>query len=57
MLYGDQWNCNCGWSNITLRKRCRNCGELRGDAPAMPFLEALAEIARACSEDATTDPT
>lgn len=24
---GPQLNCpNCGWSNFTIRKRCRNCG-------------------------------
>ena len=26
MIYGDQWDCGCGWSNLTLRRRCRNCG-------------------------------
>jgi hypothetical protein len=23
---GPQIDCSCGWSNFTIRKRCRNCG-------------------------------
>lgn len=26
MIYGDQWLCPCGWYNLFLRSRCRNCG-------------------------------
>lgn len=25
-MWGEQWVCGCTWSNITLRKKCRNCG-------------------------------
>lgn len=58
MLYGDQWDCKCGWSNLTLRKRCRNCGTPRSDAPTVPFLEVLPEIERACAAEAeTTEPS
>jgi hypothetical protein len=31
MIWGDQWLCPCGWYNLFVRKRCRNCGE-----PALP---------------------
>lgn len=24
-IYGEQWVCLCGWSNVFLRKHCRNC--------------------------------
>ena len=30
-MWGDQWVCDCTWSNITLRARCRNCGAARRD--------------------------
>ena len=29
MIYGDQWLCPCGWHNLFLRSRCRNCGEAK----------------------------
>lgn len=29
MVFGDQWVCLCGWSNIFLRERCRNCSAPR----------------------------
>lgn len=29
MMYGDQWNCSCGWANFFLRQRCRNCGKAK----------------------------
>ena len=28
-MWGEQWVCDCTWSNITLRKKCRNCGAPR----------------------------
>lgn len=24
----EQWQCECGWSNFAVRKRCRNCNAL-----------------------------
>ena len=24
-MWGDQWVCECGWSNNTLRSKCRHC--------------------------------
>lgn len=27
MIWGDQWLCGCGWHNVFVRERCRNCGE------------------------------
>lgn len=30
-MWGDQWVCDCDWSNITLRRKCRNCGTERRD--------------------------
>lgn len=28
-MWGEQWVCDCTWSNITLRTKCRNCGATR----------------------------
>jgi hypothetical protein len=30
-MWGEQWVCDCGWSNITLRSACRNCGATQRD--------------------------
>lgn len=27
MSYGADWICECGWANLDVRKRCRNCGK------------------------------
>jgi hypothetical protein len=32
-MWGDQWECWCGWSNFILRKKCRNCGVTRPEQP------------------------
>jgi hypothetical protein len=60
MIYGDQWDCRCGWSNLFVRKRCRNCGEDRGSAPTVPFEDLVADIEAATTchgvcADAGTD--
>ena len=28
MIHGEQWDCKCGWSNVYVRIKCRNCGKL-----------------------------
>jgi hypothetical protein len=29
MMWDDeQWECSCGWANIFLRLKCRNCGKV-----------------------------
>lgn len=32
-MWGDQWECSCGWSNFILRKKCRSCGVTRPERP------------------------
>jgi hypothetical protein len=41
-MWGDQWLCGCGWENLCLRNRCRNCGEprLEGD-PIRPAMDVV----------------
>jgi hypothetical protein len=29
MIWGDQWECACGWQNLFLRKSCRHCSRSR----------------------------
>lgn len=41
MIYGDQWNCPCGWANFFLRKRCRNCGREKHVNAALTPAEAV----------------
>lgn len=47
MIWGDQWLCPCGWHNLFVRKRCRNCGEtkLPDDKLVSPF-QALDDAAK-----------
>jgi predicted ATP-dependent serine protease len=42
MIWGDSWVCNkCGWANLYVRGRCRECGEDKpAEAKVMPALEA-----------------
>lgn len=35
MSFGADWACSCGWANLDVRKRCRNCGK---DNPENPSL-------------------
>lgn len=28
-MWGDQWICQCGCHNFSLRSKCRNCGGLK----------------------------
>jgi hypothetical protein len=30
-MWGDQWICKCGWHNLFLRQRCRNCGATQAE--------------------------
>lgn len=51
MIYGDQWYCRCGWSNLFVRTKCRRCGEPKAaQATTVPFFELLPEIERACAD-------
>lgn len=29
MIWGEQWTCSCGWENVFVRRKCRNCGKER----------------------------
>lgn len=45
MIYGDQWNCVCGWANLFLRKRCRNCGRDKlANAQIIPAGQVIAIV-------------
>lgn len=32
MSFGADWKCSCGWSNLDLRRKCRNCGAINPNA-------------------------
>lgn len=40
-MWGDQWECRCGWSNFIVRKKCRNCG---ADQPVPPQIKSWREV-------------
>jgi formate dehydrogenase maturation protein FdhE len=45
MIWGDQWLCGCGWHNLFVRVRCRNCGEPKlPDEKIVSLDEALATL-------------
>jgi hypothetical protein len=42
-IYGEQWQCVCGWHNVFVRKRCRNCGREQPTATVIDFNAARAK--------------
>lgn len=36
MSYGCDWVCKCGWGNLDVRLKCRNCGAENPERPATP---------------------
>lgn len=47
MSYGSDWTCECGWANLDVRKRCRNCRREKCEPDWKARAEAAeAEIAR-----------
>lgn len=51
-MWGDQWVCGCGWSNMVVRSKCRNCHEPRKESARMetPF-EIIRNVERRHNED------
>lgn len=46
---GETWDCNsCKWTNADIRKRCRNCGTVRGQFGHHPdpVIDSQVEIQR-----------
>lgn len=52
MMFADQWECGCGWSNGFVRAKCRNCGGHRHHPDAATDREIEAEIRAAKAWDA-----
>lgn len=41
-IRGEQWACPCGYANLFVRARCRNCGEpRRAEAPTQSVGEVI----------------
>ena len=52
MSYGADWHCDCGWANLDVRKKCRNCGKLNNEierlrADSAALRARVEELARA----------
>lgn len=44
-MWGDQWVCGCGWSNMVLRSKCRSChADRETDARTETPFEIMANV-------------
>ena len=54
MSYGVDWTCECGWANLDVRKKCRNCGKepdwkSRADSLAAELAKAREALTDVCN--------
>lgn len=49
-MWGDQWECECGWSNFIARRKCRNCG---AEQPVQPQIKSWREVMKEIEQKQT----